>query len=208
MSDQPGALAPKFAPVGPTVTDDVRRLISRYGSESVKQAIKQLTKPKRGRKPEKDWLLLAPYLKQDVADWLDGRDPIELRSHYAVANAVAADHPGHNQTATAARVMRKLSAKRRWMFLASALSDSETASPYNTHLRTLSELSQFDDVWSRLLDYAERDVERFREIHGEPAAEMTMEEIKRRSQNVLTPFRGPNSLASLLGLSADAALRK
>ena len=40
---------PKFDLVGPTVDDDIRRIIARYGTEAVKQAVKRVTKPKRGR---------------------------------------------------------------------------------------------------------------------------------------------------------------
>src|SRR3546814_15104128 len=55
---QPNALAafamPKMDLIGPTVDDDTRRAIARYGADAVKVAVKNATKAKRGRKKEPD----------------------------------------------------------------------------------------------------------------------------------------------------------
>jgi hypothetical protein len=69
-----GSPLPQFEMIGPTVEDDVRRLIGRYGKEAVQAATRKLTTRPRGRQPEGDWKLLAPYLSQDSADWLEGRE--------------------------------------------------------------------------------------------------------------------------------------
>lgn len=108
---------PKFDLVGPTVDDDIRRIIARYGTEAVKQAVKRVTKPKRGRKPEKDWPELREVIESDARDWLAGGDPFSSRSNYSIAKDFADKNPGHSHPATMKRIERKLVQKRVWMTL-------------------------------------------------------------------------------------------
>ena len=65
----PGA-PPKYDLAGPTIDDDIRRLIGRYGAQTVKEAATRLTKAKRGRKKIPDFAELADVLVEDArADW-------------------------------------------------------------------------------------------------------------------------------------------
>lgn len=204
MSELP---APRFELVGPTAEHDVSRLISRYGKDAVLAAVKKLTKAKRGRKAEKDWLLLQPHIEQDAADWLEGREPEKLRSSYSIANAVAADNPGHNQTATATRILKKLSARRRWFFLTVAWQRSESTHPHGVHLRTLKALAKQDETFGKLLNFALNDVARYRERVGEPGAKMTMDEIKKFTENALLQLAPKGTLGRLTGMFGNGILR-
>src|SRR3546814_4577745 len=63
---QPNALAafamPKMDIIGPTVDDDIRRAIARYGADDVKEAVKNATKAKGGGKKEPAWTELRGHL--------------------------------------------------------------------------------------------------------------------------------------------------
>jgi len=81
--------------VGPTVDEDIRRAIARYGKDAVQKAIKRRPGAKPGRPSENDWAELDEDLKQDARLWLDGHDPFAERSSYSIAKRFAKKHPGH-----------------------------------------------------------------------------------------------------------------
>lgn len=178
----PGALAPKFDLVGPSVDDDLRRLIRRYGADQVKEGLKRLTTAKRGRKKLPDWSSLRQEIDVDARAWLDGRDPFKERTAYAIAKAYADANPGHSYPATFDRIKRKLRDKRhgrRWYVFVRAMEMSDDAYPYRAHLRALEELSKCDSqpVWQSMLDRARANIADYTAKWGRPSDETTMKQI-------------------------------
>jgi len=143
-------LATKYDLVGPTVDDDVRRIIARWGANAVKEAVKVQTKPKRGRKPEKDWPLLWPYIQRDAREWLQGGDPFSQWSDYSIAKDYADKHPGHSHPATMKRVTGRLKASRKGFAMIEAERMSREGYPFAAHLRALEEMTKLDrhQVWA------------------------------------------------------------
>lgn len=171
---------PTFDVVGPTVDDDVRRMIARYGAEAVANALKRATKAKRGRRPEKDWPELRGVIDCDARNWLAGEDPFSTRSNYSIAKDFADQHPGHSHPGTMKRIERKLAKQRVWMTLVAAYEMSERY-PYSAHLRALSALVDCDShpVWSRIRDRAQGYVADYHAKLGEaPPTEMTIQEVE------------------------------
>ena len=140
------ANGPKFDLVGPTVDDDIRRIVTRYGAEAVKEAVKRETKAKRGRKPERDWPELREVIEADARDWLAGGDPFSSRSNYSIAKDFADRSPGHSHPATMKRIERKLVKSRVWMTLVVAKNISREGYPYAEHIRALDALSDANDL--------------------------------------------------------------
>lgn len=183
----------------PTLEQEVRRLIAVHGAEAVKAEITAATKPRRGRKPEKDWLLLRPYIEADARDWLEGRDPFVLRSQKSIAREVAAKHKGQSFDSTMRRIERKLAEKRERMMLYTAEAMSRREYPYPAHFKVLEELAksgEMDGLWQRWLEQDRAIVARYREVYGEPDPAMTWEELeaKPRYLNALaamSPKAGP-----------------
>src|SRR3546814_20858378 len=95
--------------IGPTVDDDIRRAIARYGADAVKVAVKNATKAKRGRKKEPDWPELREIMEADAREWLAGNDTFTTRSNYSIAKELSERNPGHSIVSTHKRIERKLS---------------------------------------------------------------------------------------------------
>jgi hypothetical protein len=98
----------KMQPIGPTVDDDIKRAIERYGRESVQEAIKRLAKRRRGRPPINDWDVLEKYAREDAEDWLAGHDPFLKRKNYQIQVEISGNAPGHSYDATKERIRRRL----------------------------------------------------------------------------------------------------
>lgn len=178
---------PKMDLVGPTVDDDIRRVIWRYGAEAVKNAVKKATKAKLGRKKEPDWPELREIIEADARDWLAGNDPFAARTNYAIAKAFAERTPGQSAVSTHKRIERKLSKgpyDRRWFTLASAEIQSRDAYPFEVHIRALEALSELPEssrpeIWKASLDSARATVADYEAREGKaPAAKMTFREIE------------------------------
>lgn len=200
---------PKFDLVGPTVDDDIRRIIARYGTEAVKQAVKRVTKPKRGRKPEKDWPELREVIESDAREWLAGGDPFSSRSNYSIAKDFADKNPGHSHPATMKRIERKLVQKRVWMTLVTAENFSREGYPYAVHIRALEALSEAGShpVWASIRDRAKSDVADYEAKKGEvPPAHMSMKEVEDAARNALLTLNAlsqPKKSGGLFGLLAN-----
>ena len=204
-----GALAglmaegPKFDLVGPTVDDDVRRIIMRYGAENVKAAVKRQTKAKRGRKPEKDWPEVRDVIEADAREWLAGGDPFSARSIYSIAKSFADRNPGHSHPATMKRIERKLVQKRVWMTLVVAENISREGYPHGAHVRAIEALAETDShpVWKMQLDRVRSDLADYEAKIGEaPPAHLSMNEVEGAARNALARFNALGSLSSLPGL--------
>lgn len=167
------AAATKFDIVGPTVDDDVRRIIARYGADAVKEAVKAQTKPKRGRKPEKDWPLLWPYIVRDAREFLDGGDPFERWSDWSIANDYAKEKPGQSPSATVKRILGRLKEKRRIFMLIEAERISRTDYPFAVNLRALTELTRAErhPVWASMYARAQKHIDDYTAKYGAPPDE-------------------------------------
>ena len=159
----------------------VRLLVSRFGADTVRDAVNKATKGKRGRKAEKDGPHLTPYIRMDAIDWLEGRDPFTLRKNYAVAKKIAEEHPGHSAVSTHARIERKLKKSRRWFMLVRAHEIAQKEYPFATHLRALDALRSADgahEVWEKIYKTDSQAVVEYRTLLGEPDSEMTFDAIE------------------------------
>lgn len=196
---------------GRTLDQQMRALVTRYGADAVREAAKAATVKRKGRKPEKDWIGLAPWVQKDAEDWLHGRDPMALRSNYSIAKAFAEEHQGHNRYATKHRIERKLRTKRRWYMLVIAQERSETDFPVDVHLRSLWELIEVDSSrhWQSILEYALGKVARYRELIGEPAPDKSLttidEELIKASGTILGSWTQPRGL---LGVSRGLGMAR
>lgn len=201
LTGVPGALPPKFDLVGPTIDDDIRRLVSRYGSLEFKQAVKRMTPVKRGRKSLPDWAELAPLLDDDAVEWLEGGDPFARTSHF-IAKIFSEKHPGHDVAATRQRIAKKLRRKtygRRWYVYGRAMEMSGAKFPFKRHLRALEALieEEPDSGYQSALRRKQSAVADYSAKWGEPADDLTMLEIeqgsiKEVSLNGPSSFLGPN----------------
>jgi hypothetical protein len=178
---------PKLDIVGPSVDDDVRRLIRRYGPSAVRETVKQQTKCKPGMKPKNDWLDLDETLKRDAQCWLAGGDPFAERTNHSIAKEMAKSQPGQSYGATFDRIRKKLARDRPYYAIVHAAWLSEDQYPYTTHLKALRALSISGrlDVWKATLHRAERAVADFTTKFGCPSASMTMREVEATAAKAL-----------------------
>lgn len=200
---------PRMDLVGPTVDDDIRRAIIRYGADAVKEAVKSQTKPRRGRKPEKDWPELNEILKADAIDWLSGGDPFSTRSNYSIAKKFADNNPGHSHPATMKRIERKLVQKRVWMTLSFAERFSRDGYPHAVYIRAVEALTAVEPAWTFFRDRAKSNIADYEAKKGvPPPAELSINEIEEAARNALTPlsaFNPPKKSLGLFGLAARYA---
>lgn len=177
--------------VGPTVDDDVRRIIARYGPEAVKQAVKSQTKTRRGRPEEADLKLLKPYFEEDARIWLEGVDPIAIRSNYSIAKKISEDFRGQSSQATHRRIMNKLKQIRKQQILLSALYQSMDEYPFSIYLKALEELSDLaekrkhDSPWKQMRKIALQHIEDYKRKVGDPKPELSISEIEKATRDAL-----------------------
>ena len=219
MQPQRNALAdftlPQMDLVGPTVDDDIRRAIQRYGADAVRAAIKNATKAKRGRPLEGDWRELRDVIHADALEWLAGGDPIADRSNYAIANKFAERNPGHSVVSTQKRVLRKLSRKpydRHWFILITAETLSRDGFPYAAHLRALEALAMLPDsktaeLWQSMLEIARSTVADYEAREGAPPhPSMSFGQIEEavRNSSVVAMLR-PARRGGIFGLASPSS---
>lgn len=209
---------PKWDLVGPTAEDDIQRAIARYGSDAVKAAVRSLTKPKRGRKPEKDWPELREFIEADARDWLAGEDPFATRTNYSIARAFAEKNPGHSAVSTHKRIERKLAKKpydRRWFTLVVAENLSRDSFPHAQHIRALKALAQLSHdagskTWESSLKSALLTLADYEAKNGAPPpAELSMDAVESASRHPVISFPEPFRRGGMFGLlSAPPAQRE
>lgn len=201
----------KFDLVGPTVDDDVRRMISRYGRDAVAGAMKRAIKVKRGRKAEADWPEIDKVLKVDARRLLEGGDPFAERTNYSIAKAYAERHPGHSHAATHRRILKKLADKRVLFTLINAYMIGEDEYPYAAYLSVLKMLAmEMPDMhWGDKLLRSEGYVNDYTAKHGAPADQLTMKEIEEGARSLLGLLAGGQMpLGALFGLAGKLAVEK
>ena len=190
----PLAALPPMEFVGPTVDDDIRRAIGRYGAEAVKAAVNRQTKTKVGRPKVNDWKELRSVIEEDAGIWLSGGDPFAARSNYSIAKTIADETPGQSHPATMKRLQRKLGARlgRKWFTLVSAWMKSEGAYPYAIHVRALRELCELDShiTWQWHLERAEGFIADYTAKHGDPANDLTMADVETGAKEPLNALLG------------------
>lgn len=186
---------PEMDLVGPTVDDDIRRAINRYGKDAVKEAVKRLTGRKTGRPKVNDWKELKTIIEADAVTWLEGGDPFAERSNYSIAKQIADENPGHSHPATMKRVQRKLAQSphgRRWFTLVSAWFKSEKNYPHGAYFRTIEELAAIDPdgMWACYLERAEGTLSDYKAKHGEPDPDLTLSQIEEGARTPLNALLG------------------
>ena len=202
---------PSMDLVGPTVDDDIRRAIARYGPEAVKEAVMRQTKPKRGRKPEKDWPELHDVLRADAKSWLEGSDPFASRSNYSIAKDFADRNPGHNYAATMQRIERKLRSDRIWMTIATAHGVIWDGYPHAAHIRTLEAMEKLSahPHWPKVLNRARRDIADYEAKYGcSPAQELSMKEIEDAVIRRVLPLNAMAEPTRLGGIFGSLSLNR
>lgn len=126
-----------------TLEQEVRQLCALYGKKEVEVALKKAQPSRRGRPPEPDGPALWRVALADARDWLEGRDPFQIRKTYSIAVAEANRVPGHSPDATKRRFERKLGKRRRaWMLLAAEYI-SRTEYPAIKNAEALEALGRF-----------------------------------------------------------------
>ncbi len=180
LNGMAGAL-PSLDLAGPTVDDDVMRIIRRYGAEAVKKSVADQTKGRRGRPPLKDWPEFHEYLKQDAADWLSGKDPFSIRSNYWIAKQAADKLPGNSAVSTQERIERKLRKQREIWMLIHAENIGKNGYPHSAYLRAVLALKEKSphECWELTHRLALEEISEYEMKHGRPPpAAMSMDEIK------------------------------
>lgn len=176
--------------VGPSVDDDVRRLLSRYGADELKQAIKRQTKKTPGRKHVNDQLALQPFLDESAAMWLAGNDLSFSRTNYAIAKEYSRKIRGNSLESTNRRLLRKLKSDCSLWVLQRAFRLSREGYPYQAHIRTLEKLSEIsaNPIWRVFLQDSKTSVADYEAKMGHaPPADMDMCELEAVS---MRPIRG------------------
>lgn len=185
--------ANKYDLVGPTVDDDVRRIIARWGAEAVKASVKEQTKPKRGRKPEKDWPLLWPYIERDAREWLAGGDPFSKWSDYSIAKDYADANPGQSHPATMKRIIGRLKTSRKSFTIIEAHRLSREGYPFAAHLRALEEMAKLNrhPVWAGEYARARQVIADYRSKYGAmPPDKLSMFEVEFEARKPLPKAEG------------------
>lgn len=197
---------PEFEISGPSVDDDIRRLIRRHGAENVREAIKRQTAGRRGPNPRRDWPEVRDVLREDARSWLDGRNPFATRSNRSIAREFVAKNRGQSEDATYRRLMRKLSEHRRYYTLIEAASLSEDHYPHAENLRAVRELVAIGvrrDLWLRLLTLSEAALADYKTKFRDPPASMTMHDILAKAARPIEATRKPQPGNVLQVLLAD-----
>lgn len=176
--------------VGPSVDDDVRRLLSRYGEDELKEAIMRQTKKASGRKPDNDKLALQTVIDDEATCWLAGEDPFKGRSNYEIAKDYSIKIKGNSPESTYRRLLRKLKKNRCTWMLERAFSLSREGYPHQLHISALEELSELsaNPIWGVFLLHAKTSVADYEaKIRHAPPADMDMCELE---AVLMTPIRG------------------
>lgn len=187
--------------VGPTVEDDIRRAIDRYGAEQVGLALKKLTKRKAGPKTIDDMAELKSIFEEDAHQWLQGKDPFVSRSKYSIAKDMSGKLKGNSNKASFGRVKRKLKTKpfdRKWYTIVAALRISYTQYSYSSYMKALLELSKLDPEWDwggRLEDAKSTILAYTNQTGVSPAEKLTMQQV----EAVVEPIVGALSVVQMSG---------
>lgn len=167
---------------GPTVEEDVRRLVARYGVEAVRTAVRERTGRKRGRpSDDADWISLSGILAEDATCWLDGGDPFAERSNYSIAQQMSEPYAEPYRESVHRRIMGKLGKLRRYHTYIYAEKLSWDQRPHGDYMRVLSALvgsGKLTKPWHTRFRNAEASIADYNAKFGQPDAGLTMQEIE------------------------------
>jgi hypothetical protein len=172
--------------------------VSRFGAEAVKAAVKRVARPKGGRKPEPDGLLLKSVWEKDTDDILAGRVPFQI-SDYGATMAIAKEHKGHSEVATQKRLQKKLSQMRRPLAYYGAVVLGEKSVPHANYAALIHQAievvegakeSDHQKTVAKLLSLLLQDYEQLLARHLEntdsaPSNSMTFEQVKLENRHPL-----------------------
>lgn len=178
MTERGKALAALLRSDSNGLDDEIKRLVSRYGVEAVRSSVKRNAMLKRGRKAEKDFPLIYANAQLDAREWLEGRDPVRIRSNYSIAVSIAQTEPGHSMIATKARIEKKLRKWRKSLMYTVAADIANTEYPWPLLIQAREELARLDPIWAKILGYDQGTIARHRERFGEPDPSMTFRAIE------------------------------
>lgn len=208
ISAAPGGLGVKFDLVGPSARDDIRRAVNRYGREAVLEAVKAVTKSRRGRPKINDWIEIGHIIEADARLWLTGKDPFAARTNYAVAKDYADKNPGQSAVSTHQRIERKLAKKpygRAWYTLVTAEGLSRSEYSWRQHIRALEALIELDPkgLWAEFLRIIRAEIADYEIKIGSPPLDSLsiseVQDVARKAFKSLMPLgqaKGPSSLGS------------
>lgn len=187
---------PQVDYVGPTVDDDIRRIIGRYGESAVKDAVKRLTARRKGRPLLKDWNELKPHIQACADRWIAGEeDPFNTPTNYAIAKEIADKGEPHNHPATMQRIQRKLREERgrKWFTLVDAYQRGGDNLTFKTYMRTIDELCRIDPKghWNWLAERAVGLLTDYLGKHDELPDDITFAEVEagaRKTMNAPTSY--------------------
>lgn len=174
---------------------ELHRLISRYGAKAVRDEAKRIGKGKAGRPDERDYWLLKDVLEMDARDWLEGRDPLAIRSNNAVASQIAGQNPGQSRDSTHRRIMRKLSEHRCAWMKVKAMWISEEERPFADFFKVAREIEALPDYaqsTAQLTHLHCQALERYRARYGEPQPTMTIRQIAEEARRPWPPRQSPD----------------
>lgn len=195
---------------GPTVENEVGRLVVRYGVKAVKRAVREQTKSKRGAPPkDDDWRQIDEILKQDALRWLDGGDPFAERSNYSIARKFYEPHPQREFEKVHRRIMRKLQDRRRYYTFVHAEMASKDQYPYGDYLRVLAALvasGRLTNTWQTRLRLAEESIAIYTAKYGPPDTELAMHEIEVCAAKPF-PAKSASEIKNILQILGDTRPR-
>ncbi|GGZ21610.1 hypothetical protein [Asticcacaulis endophyticus] len=160
--------------------EEIQRLVKKYGKPAVVEALKK-NKQKRGPKTRTDWKFLAPIFRIDAVDFIEGRNPFELRTNYKIANFYAEKQPGHSPISTFRRLLRDLKEGRPDRVYLKAYFYSEVEYPYETHIKTLNRIIKAlpsAEHWPSFLEISQHWIDDHVQRIGPIPPHFTMKEIR------------------------------
>jgi len=167
---------------------EVSRLCDIYGKPAVEAAIKR-HKGKRGRRTIYDHDRMASFYRQDARDWLDGRDPMELRKSNSIAMRFARANPEGMTTENSitSRIVRNLKRNRHQIMLHVAITMAQNEYPYLTYLTTLATLADLKEYEARpyYLECLEHAKALVRCMHADFSENTTFAQIRMRPEQAL-----------------------
>lgn len=180
--------------VGPTVDDDIRRAISRYGADAVKASVRKQTAKKAGRKKLPVWPELMPIIESDARRWLETESLKGRRTNNSIAREISNREREHNRDTVHRRIMGRLSEERDQRTAIQAMIISKNEGPVVRHVAALKWLSQYDE-WTAYakneLDGLLQIVELYKQSYGSsPDDSITLSELKGKT-NDFTKFIDP-----------------
>ena len=164
----------------------VRALIRLHGKSAVKESIKRMSKQKRGRKVNDDWLKLYSVTHDDAIRWLDDPDAKSYPTNNKVANDFVTQNPEDNPENTKRRIMDKLSKERRTRMLFAASETAKSGYPHAKYLFAITSLAEFETVFSMAALMQLQNYQTYVERFGQPDEQMTMDEMEREVHKSLS----------------------